>query len=38
MSSTAIRKLSPILEMFYTIDGDLKGVLKNFANFTGKYP
>ena len=28
---------SPILQMFYRIVGGLKGVIKNFANFTGKH-
>ena len=39
MNFTAIKKLSPILQMLYRIVGVLKGVLKNFANFnfTGKY-
>ena len=31
------KKLSPILQMFYRIVGVLKGVVKNFANFTGKH-
>ena len=28
---------SPILQMFYRVVGGLKGVIKNFANFTGKH-
>ena len=34
---TAIKKLSPIPQMFYRIVGVLKGVVKNFPNFTGKH-
>ena len=31
------KKSSPILQMFYRTVGVVKGVVKNFANFTGKY-
>ena len=31
------KKSSPISQMFYRIVGVLKGVVKNFANFTGKH-
>ena len=34
---TAVKKLSPIPQMSYRIVGVLKGIVKNFANFTGKY-
>ena len=37
MNFTAIKKSSPISQMFYKIVGVLKGVVKNFANFTGKH-
>ena len=37
MNFTAIKKSSPISQMFYRIVGVLKGVIKNFANFTGKH-
>ena len=37
MNFTAIKKSSPISQMFYRIVGVLKGVVKNFANFTGKH-
>ena len=30
------KKSSPISQIFYRIVGVLKGVVKNFANFTGK--
>ena len=33
----AIKKSSPISQMFYRIVAVLKGVAKNFANFTGKH-
>ena len=37
MNFTAIKKPSPISQMFYRIVAVLKGVVKNFANFTGKH-
>ena len=37
MNFTAIKTSSPISQMFYRIVGVPKGVLKNFANFTGKH-
>ena len=37
MNFTAIKKSSPISQMFYRIVGVLKGFVKNFANFTGKH-
>ena len=37
MNFTAIKKLSPISQMFYRIVDVLKDVFKNFANFTGKH-
>ena len=37
MNFTAIKKSSPILQMFHRIVGVLKGIVKNFANFTGKH-
>ena len=36
MNFTAIKKSSPISQMFYRIVGVAKGVVKNFANFTRK--
>ena len=37
MNFTAIKKSSPISQIFYRIVGVLKGVVKNLANFTGKH-
>ena len=37
MNFTAIKRSSPISQMFYKIVGVLKGVVKNFPNFTGKH-
>ena len=37
MSELYSQKKSPISQMFYGIVGVLKGVAKNFANFTGKH-
>ena len=37
MNFTAMKKSSPISQKFYRIVGAPKGVLKNFANFTGKH-
>ena len=37
MNFTAVKKSPPILQMFYKIVGVLKGVIKNFANLTGKH-
>ena len=37
MNFVAIKKSSPISQMFYGIVGVLKGVIKNVANFTGKH-
>ena len=37
MNFTAIKKSSPISQMFYRTVGALKGVVKNSANFTGKH-
>ena len=31
------KKSSPVSQMFYTIIGVPKGVVKNFPNFTGKH-
>ena len=37
MNFTAIKKPLPLSQMFCRIVGVLKGVVKNFANFTGKH-
>ena len=37
MNFTAIKNSSPISQMFYRIVGVLKGVVKNFAKFSGKH-
>ena len=37
MNFTAIKKSLPISQTFYKIAGVLKGVVKNFSNFTGKH-
>ena len=37
MNFAAIKKSLPVSQMFYRIVGILEGVLKNFANFTGKH-